>query len=52
MWSKANSGLKINLEKSQLIPVGVVTNMENLARVLGCSVGTHKLSRPSARNSF
>ncbi|RVW48866.1 hypothetical protein CK203_109005 [Vitis vinifera] len=33
-------GLKINLEKSELIPVGNVFNMEKLARTLGCKEGT------------
>ena len=40
MWFEAISGLKINLHKSELIPMGVVPNFEDLARVLGCKVGS------------
>ena len=40
MWFEAISGLKINLHKSDLIPGGVVLNFEDLARVLGCKVGS------------
>ena len=40
MWFESISGLKINLEKSELIPVGNVFNMEKLARTLGCKEGT------------
>ena len=40
MWFEACSGLKINLEKSELIPVGDVPNLEELAEVLDCKVGT------------
>ena len=39
MWFEACSGLKINLEKSELIPVGRVHDMEGLALELGCKVG-------------
>ena len=39
MWFEVVSSLKINLHKSKLIPMGVVLNFENLARVLGCKVG-------------
>ena len=35
---KACSGLKINLEKIELIPIGEVPNLEELAKVLGCKV--------------
>ena len=38
VWFEAIFGLKIILEKSKLIPIGVVSNMEDLARVLGCMV--------------
>ncbi|KAL6342305.1 hypothetical protein AAG906_007519 [Vitis piasezkii] len=34
MWFEAISGLKINLDKSELIPVGEVSNAEELARVI------------------
>ena len=40
LWFDACSNLKINLEKSDLIPVGDVQIMEEYAKVLGCKVGT------------
>ena len=39
MWFEACSGLKINLEKSELIPMGRVQVIEDLALELGCKVG-------------
>ncbi|KAL6345797.1 hypothetical protein AAG906_017549 [Vitis piasezkii] len=38
MWFEACSGLKVNLEKSELIPVGRVNDIEDLALELGCKV--------------
>ncbi|RVW41612.1 Protein ABC transporter 1, mitochondrial [Vitis vinifera] len=38
MWFEAISGLRINLDKSDLIPVGCVENMKALATELGCKV--------------
>ena len=35
-WFEAISGLKINLGKLEMVPVGVVSNMEVLAGILGC----------------
>jgi hypothetical protein len=35
-WFEAISGLKINLGKSEMVPVGDVPNMEELACILGC----------------
>ena len=40
MWFKAISGLKINLNKSKIIPVGSVENVEVLALELGCKIGS------------
>ena len=40
MWFKVVSGLRINLEKSELIPVGRVENMDDLAWDFGCRVGS------------
>lgn len=40
MWFEAISGLKINLDKSKLIPIGEISNIEHLASVLGCKVGS------------
>ncbi|RVW43074.1 hypothetical protein CK203_086622 [Vitis vinifera] len=36
---KAMLGLKINLEKNEMIPVGDVDNVEDLACEIGCKVG-------------
>jgi len=35
---EAISGLKINLAKSVLVPVGDVDNMDELASIMGCGV--------------
>ena len=40
IWFKAGTGLKINLSKSELVPVGVVHNIELLLSVLGCKQGS------------
>ena len=40
MWFEAFSGLKINLTKSVIIPLGRVDNVEELAAELGCGVGS------------
>lgn len=37
---EAVSSLHINLAKSELFPVGEVSNIENLAWILGCKIGT------------
>ncbi|KAJ9682243.1 hypothetical protein PVL29_018228 [Vitis rotundifolia] len=39
MWFEVISGLRINLKKSELIPVGRVENMDDLAWDFGCRVG-------------
>ena len=39
MWFEACSGLRVNLEKSELIPVGREHDIEDLALELGCKVG-------------
>jgi len=39
-WFEAVYGLKINLGKSELVPVGLVHNIELLVNVLGCKQGT------------
>ena len=38
MWFEAISRLRINLDKSELIPLGRVDNVEELASKLGCKV--------------
>ena len=40
MWFEAFLGLKINLSKSEIIPMGRVDNMELLKSELGCGVGS------------
>ena len=40
MWFEAFSGLRINLLKSVIIPLGRVDNVEELAAELGCEVGS------------
>ena len=40
IWFEATSGLKINLGKSKLVPVGAVHNIELLVNVLSCKQGT------------
>lgn len=40
IWFETILGLKINLEKSKLIIVRLVVDVDDLARVLGCKVGT------------
>ena len=39
MWFEAVSGLRINLEKSNIIPVEDVDNVDSLTLELGCKVG-------------
>ena len=38
MWFEAILGLKINLDKSEILPMGRVENVEDLALELGCKV--------------
>ena len=38
-WFEAASGLRINLAKSEIIPVGEVDEIDELAMELGCKVG-------------
>ena len=40
MWFEAISGLKVNLDKSELILMGRVEKVDDLACELGCKVGT------------
>ncbi|KAG6655612.1 hypothetical protein CIPAW_05G229100 [Carya illinoinensis] len=37
---EAVSGLKVNLSKSEMIPVGMVNNIRDLADILGCKVSS------------
>ena len=38
MWFEVILGLKINLEKKELIPIGDVSKLEELVEILGCKV--------------
>jgi hypothetical protein len=40
LFFEVDSGLKINLAKSMLVPVGNVVNMDDLAGILGCGVSS------------
>ena len=40
MWFEVLLGLIINLNKSDIIPIGLVVNVEELATELGCGVGS------------
>ena len=40
MWFEVMSRLRINLEKSELIPIGRVENIDDLALDFGCRVGS------------
>jgi hypothetical protein len=40
IWFQAVSGLKINMGKSELVPIGQVPNVVELANILGCRVST------------
>ena len=44
MWFEALSGLKINLNKNEIIPIGPVDNAEELAIELGCKTGSFPTS--------
>ena len=44
MWFEAMSGLKINLSKSEIIPIGPVNNLVELASELGCNIGSLPMS--------
>jgi len=37
---EAASGLRINLGKSEIVPIGEVEDVEGLAQLLGCRVGS------------
>ena len=39
-WFEAALGLRINLDKSEIIPVGVVEEIDEMAAELGCRVGS------------
>ena len=51
MWFEALLGLKMNMEKSELIPVGRVENVEELADEFGYKVGNFP-STYLLRNAF
>ena len=44
MWFEALSGLKNNLNRSEIIPIGTVDKVEELDSELGCKVGSFPTS--------
>ena len=40
MWFEVLSGLRINLNKSEILPIGLVDNVQELAAELGCGIGS------------
>ena len=40
MWFEVLSGLRINLNKSEILPVGSMDNVQELAVELGCGIGS------------
>ncbi|RVW27502.1 Transposon TX1 uncharacterized 149 kDa protein [Vitis vinifera] len=40
LWFEAALGLRINLDKSEIIPIGVLEEIEEMAVELGCRVGS------------
>ena len=44
IFFKAITGLKMNIGKSEIVPVGEVGNLDALARVLCCKVGCLPMS--------
>ena len=40
MWFEALSGLRINLNKSEIVPIGSVDNVLELAVEIGCGIGS------------
>ena len=40
MWFEALLGLRINLNKSEILPIGSVANVVELAAKLGCGIGS------------
>ena len=40
MWFKALLGLRINLNKSEIVPIGSVDNVQELAVEIGCGIGS------------
>ena len=41
---QAVTGLKVNEQKSEMVPIGEVNDVHTLAEILGCKVGTLPMS--------
>ena len=41
---QAMTGLKVNVQKSEMVPIGEVDDVHALAKILGCRVGTLPMS--------
>jgi len=44
IWFQAISGLRINLTKSSILPVGELDNIQILAGVLGCKINSFPIT--------
>jgi len=44
LWFEAASGLRINLGKSEVVPIGAVEDVDRLAHLLGCRVASFPLT--------
>ena len=44
IWFQAVSGLRINLAKSSILPVGCVDNTQVLAGMLGCKIDSFPIT--------
>ena len=41
---QAMTGLKVNVQKSEIVPIGEIDDVHALAEILGCRVGTLPIS--------
>ncbi|XP_050259707.1 uncharacterized protein LOC126704729 [Quercus robur] len=41
---QAVTGLKVNVQKSEMVPIGEVNDVHALAKILGCRIGTLPMS--------
>jgi hypothetical protein len=41
---EAVMGLRMNISKSQIVPIGEVANLSSLANILSCRIGTHPMT--------
>ena len=41
---EAMTGLRVNMSKSEMVPIGEVANLSSLAEILPCRIGTHPMT--------